>query len=180
MADDDAGPDRTVSWHERETAAALARLAGARAQLALLEEQAAAERTEPDPADVALVEELEAQIAKLRVNAGGRFGGGAARAKLDECEQRQRAVLARLGFDDVAALRDRGTVAVPAVDPDVLAFARRECADAEQAFLEVAALEMPAAEPDADADAPDADVIAAPGSFGDPEGLDLRVEPSAS
>jgi hypothetical protein len=178
MAEDDTSSEAKPTWHEREITQALQRLANARAQLASLEEQvqAATDRPGPDPADVARAKALEADIAKLTRKASGRFGGSA-RAKLDDAQRQLHLVLERLGVErledlDVAA-------AAPAVDATVLDFARRECADAQQAFLEVTAMVMPDAEPEADE--PDAEVIPA-GTYagGDDDELDLRIEPSAA
>ena len=134
-------------------------------------------------ARVVIVNQLQADIAKLTAKASGRFGASAARAKLDDCQRELRLVLDRLGVDDLDDLSSPFTDAGSAVDPTVLDFARRECADAEQAFLEVAAMVIPDAEPatsDADADG-EAEVIAATDSFaGDDAHLDLRIEPSAA
>lgn len=181
MAEDDETSASKPSWHEREIAQALQRLANARAQLASLEEQAGAsapERPEPDPADVARATQLRADIAKLTAKASGRFGASAARAKLEEAELQLRLLLERLGVADLDELRAGPADAAPAVDPAVLDFARRECADAEQAFLEVAAMVIPDAEPEPDA--PDAEVIAAAAFVDDDTELDLRIEPSAA
>lgn len=179
MAADNATSPAKPSWHEREIAQALQRLANARAQLASLEEQVGATvtRPEPDPADVARAESLQADIAKLTTKASGRFGATAARAKLEVSQRDLRLVLDRLGVEHLDELS--APAAGAAVDPTVLDFARRECADAEQAFLEVAAMVIPDAEPEAEHH--DAEIIAAAETFGD-DGteLDLRIEPSAA
>lgn len=184
MADDNAGSPPRPSWHERETALALQRLANARANLATLEERAAADAApvELDPADVARAEQLQIDIDRYTAKASGRFGGGSARAKLADSRRQLEAVLTRLGVESIADLRAAAAApAVPAVDPAVLDFARRECAEAEKAFLDVAAMVIPEVEPDPELDAADAEVIPAPTSFGSDDGdLDLRIEPSAS
>jgi hypothetical protein len=183
MAEDNAASK--PSWHEREITLALQRLANARAQLALLEEQggAAAPAAEPvDPADLARATELQADIAKLTSKASGRFGASSARAKLEVAERELQALLERHGAGSVADLQADRSPAAAAVDPTMLDFARRECADAEKAFLEVAAMVIPE-DDDADAhdDGPDAEVIAAADSFADGgKDLDLRIEPSAA
>jgi hypothetical protein len=179
MADDNAVPAPKPSWHEREIAQALQRLANARAQLATLEEQAAEApaRPDPDPADVARARSLQADITKLTAKASGRFGGSGARAKLADAQAELAAVLDRIGVADLDELAAGGPSA-PTVDPTVLDFARRECADAEEAFLAVAAMVIPDAEDEPEQ--PDAEVIAAADTFGDDADLDLRIEPSAS
>jgi hypothetical protein len=184
MAQDDATTGSKASWHEREITLALQRLANARAQLATLEEQEAGAtiaRPEPDAADLARATQLQADITKLTAKASGRFGASSARGKLEDCQVQLRQVLDRLGVDDLAELRSPFTDAGSAVDPTVLDFARRECADAEKAFLEVAAMVIPDVEPGADDDEAEADVIAATDSFaGDETELDLRIEPFAA
>ena len=180
MAEDDATSPTKPSWHEREIAEALQRLANARAQLATLEEQveAAAARPEPDPGDVARAEALQAEVVKLTAKASGRFKGSA-RAKLEATERDLRLVLDRLGVERLEQLAE--VRAEAAVDPTVLDFARRECADAEQAFLEIAALEIPEADDEPEDDQPDAEVIPAAETFGDAGAdVDLRIEPSAA
>lgn len=179
MADDNATSPAKPSWHEREVAQALQRLANARAQLASLEEQIAATvtRPEPDPADVAKAEALQAEITKLISKASGRFGASAARAKLEVCERDLRLVLDRLGVEHLDELSAPPTAS--GVDPTVLDFAQRECADAEQMFLEVAAMVIPDTEPEDEQH--DAEVIAAAETFDDDDAdLDLRIEPSAA
>ena len=112
---------------------------------------------------------------------GGRFGATGARAKHEDSQRQLRLVLERLGVDDLADLSSPYTDAASAVDPTVLDFARRECADAEKAFLEVAAMVIPDVEPSSDDDEAEADVIAATDSFAaDDTELDLRIEPSAA
>lgn len=184
MADDNAGSPPRPSWHERETALALQRLANARANLATLEERDAADAAPVviDPADVARAEQLQADVDRYTAKASGRFGGGSARAKLEGSRRQLDDLLGRLGVESVADLRAGAAApAAPAVDPAVLDFARRECAEAEKAFLEVAAMVIPDVEPDAELDADDAEVIPAATSFGDDDGdLDLRIEPSAA
>jgi len=178
MAEDDGTSGSTLSWHEREITQALQRLANARANLAQLEAQAADTVVvpPPDPVDLARAEELQADIVRLSAKASGRFSGGA-RSKLAESERQLRLLLHRLGVASLDELR-RGPTVVPAVDPTVLEFAQRECADAEKAFVQVTAMVIPDAEPEPDE--PDAEVIAAADSFTEGKDLDLRVEPSAA
>jgi hypothetical protein len=179
MAEDNVGSAPKPSWHEREINLALQRLANARAHLALLEEQAGASTPAApvvDPADLARADELQRDIAKLTAKASGRFGGGSAR-KLQEAERELRLLLHRVGVERVEDLRAAPGDAGEAVDPAVLDFARRECDDAQKAFLEVTAMVIPEAEDEPEA--PDAEVIPAASSFTD-EDLDLRDRPAAS
>lgn len=168
------------TWHERETALSLLRLANARANLAQLEEQheQSAPKGTRDSADVARAEQLQSEIERHITKASGRFGAGAARARLEEAQLQQRPVLERLGVATFDELREGGRDLAPAVDPTVLDFARRECAEAEKTFLEVAAMVIPEVE-DEDDDADGGEVIAAADSFADDD-LDLRIEPSAA
>lgn len=156
-------------------ALALQRLASARANLATLEEAAqtpAVKLAQSDPGDLARIEETEAEIAKLRHKASGRFGGGAARERIEELELSQRLVLERIGvssYADFRAVLDAPESSTAAIDKDVLAFARREFENAEQAFLEVAALVIPENEAEEPVD--------------DGEGaevIDLKVKPQAA
>ena len=183
MADDNAGSPPRPSWHERETALALQRLANARANLATLTERDAADAPPVvvDPADIARAEQLQADVDRYTAKASGRFGGGSARTKLEDSRRQLDDLLARLGVESVADLRDGALPATPAVDPAVLDFAQRECAEAEKAFLEVAAMVIPDVEPDTGLDADDAEVIPASSSFSaDDDDLELRIEPSAA
>jgi hypothetical protein len=140
-----------LSWHERELVAALRRLANARSQLVALEEQLEASEVQTlDPADLAEIDAVRAEMDRLQSKAKSRFGGGAARERLAELELSERLVLERLGFatyDELAAFRAQPPPA-PSVDPAIVAFARRELHDAEQAWLEIQALELPPREPD--------------------------------
>lgn len=134
-----------LSWREKEVLAALRRLALAQSQMSLLDEQLAAGGAAPayDPADLALVEELEDEIARARHKAHGRFGKSAARARRNELDDRQREVLARLGFADYDAFKAAGGSAArpaEAIDPVFVDFARRELADAEEAYRQALAL----------------------------------------
>ena len=136
---------------------------------------------EPSSDHVAIEGSLQADITKLTAKASGRFGASGARAKLEDSQRQLRLVLERLGVDDLADLSSPYTDAASAVDPTVLDFARRECDDAEKAFLEVAAMVIPDVEPGSDDDEAEADVIAATDSFAaDDTELDLRIEPSAA
>jgi hypothetical protein len=142
-----SGDDETrLSWRDRELLTALRRLANSQAQVQALEAALELQRGVhvPDPADVDRIETLESELAKLRAKAGSRFGGGAARDRLPEVEAEQRAVLERLGFHTYAEFRSAGGLAVPVadpVDPAFVDFARRELADAEQAYEQL--LSMP-------------------------------------
>jgi hypothetical protein len=137
-----------LSFKERELLTALRRLANAQSQVKALEDkQAAAHRW--DPADAARVEELEAELSKLRSKASSRFGGGAARERIPQAELEQRLVLDRLGFASYEEFRaaDRKPPPEDQVDPVFLDFARRELAGAEEAYQQVLALpDMEAAE----------------------------------
>lgn len=168
-------PPAKQSWQERERNLALLRMANAQANLAGLEEQAegpGAALAAVDADDLVLVESIEDELVKLRVKATARFGGGAARDRIGDLEYKQRLVLDRVGFntfEQYAAVRD--TPAGAGVDADVLAFARREFQDAQQAFLDIANLDMPEREPDDDEfdlDGEDAEII------------NLNVKPAAS
>ena len=96
-----------LSWREKELVAALKRLAGAQSQVALLEERLAAQAraTVPDPDDARRLEQLEAELVKLRHKANSRFGGASALDRLAELDMQQRLVLDRLGFAERRGLR---------------------------------------------------------------------------
>lgn len=153
-------PEQKMSWQERETMLALQRLANARANLASLEEQAGGgpdPLAKADPADVARVTEIHAEMDKLRPKTSSRFGGGSARDRMEELEMQQRLILDRLGFqsyDTFLEAAQRDTAPATEVDPTVLDFARREFEGAEQAFLEITALVLPPKEggPDEETD----------------------------
>jgi len=187
MVDDNVGTPSRPSWHEREIALGLLRLANARAHLATLEQQRsdAPVAVAFDPAPLAEAERLQTDVDRATAKASGRFGGGSARGRLERSRGELDLLLERLGADSIADLRARASEpAAPAVDPTVLDFARRECAEAEKAFLEVAAMVMPDVDPADGTDAgdrADGEVVPAAASFGDDEGdLDLRIEPSAA
>lgn len=158
MAESESG-DTKMSWKERETAKALERLVSARANLATLEEQAAGpvdRLAGVDPADLATLDELEAERRKLEPKTQSRFGGAAARERIDEIALKTGLILERIGFvsyDEVVAERNRPAAPVTEVDPVILEFARREVADAEAAFLDIASLELPPPEPADEAEA---------------------------
>lgn len=181
MVDDNVGSPSRPSWHEREIALGLQRLANARAHLAALEEQSldAPAAVGVDRAQLAEAERLQIDIDRATAKASGRFGGGSARAKLELVQRQLDLLLERLGADSIVDLRARANEsAAPAVDPTLLDFARRECAEAEKAFLEVAAMVIPDVDP---ADVADGEVIPAATPFSDDEGdLDLRIEPFAA
>lgn len=161
------------SWQERERNLALLRLANARANLAGLEEQALAPASAlatADPDDIERVESIEEELGTLQAKANARFGGSAARERIAELEYKQRLVFERIGVTSYEQFAARRDAQVPAVDDDVLAFAQREYDDAEQAFLDIANLEMPDVVPDddIDLDGEDAEII------------NLNVKPAAS
>ncbi len=182
MADDKPGAHDQASkgsWQERETMLSLGRLANARANLATLEEQAAAPVepvTKADPVDRARVEAIESELVKLRPKTHGRFGAGGARDKVEALEVQQRLVLERMGFGSYESYRhaaDQPVVAAPLVDATQLEMARREFADAERAFIEITSLVMPPVEVDPDADVEDEDEH-------DAEIFDIQAKPSAA
>jgi len=138
----------TLSWAEQEVVDALRRLARAQSDLVDLESRAA-DATTPtfEAADVERLEQLQGQLTQARAKANGRFGRAAARERLDELEMAERLILDRMGVDSYREYR--AAIEAPhveAVDPQMLAFAQRELASAREAWLEVQALEIPAAE----------------------------------
>jgi hypothetical protein len=144
----------TLTWAEQEVVDALRRLARAQSDLADLDARAA-EASAPtfEAADVERLEQLQSQLAQARAKAGGRFGKAAARERLGQLEQAEQLVLDRMGVADYREFR--ATIEAPpveAVDPQVLAFARRELASAREAWLEVQALEVPPADPAGESD----------------------------
>jgi hypothetical protein len=167
-----ADDDDTMTWHDREVLAALRRLASARSRL----DQLLA--TAPAPAAPAVGRDeldeltaLRAEIEALGAKARARFGGGGARERRAELQARERALLARLGvasYDEAVAAAHQPEA--PAVDQEVLAFARHELAAAEAAWREVQAIEVPDEEPEADR-GDDEDAGAA---------IDLRLDPPAA
>lgn len=183
MAHDDDldNPSAKPSWQERETNLALLRLANARANLAGLEEQAAgpaAAFADADPADLALVESIEGELATLRVKAGARFGGGAARDRIVDLEFKQRLAFERIGVTSFEQYVERRDAPPVVIDADVLAFARREFEDAQQAFLDISSLEMPEREAGQDDHA--FDELDADDDGEDAEIINLNVKPAAS
>lgn len=145
-----AGGATELSWQDREAIGALRRLALAQSQLATLTE-AAAEAPPPPVFDAAALDELEqvhTELVAARDKARSRFGGGHARHRVAELEQRQQALLDRLGVDSVEAARHEAALppAQEVVDPAVLAFAERELAEATRAWEELRALELPPVE----------------------------------
>lgn len=128
--------------------AALKRLANAQLQVAqieatLAESAHAGAAVVVDPGDVAELEDLVAELAKLAKKSQSRFGGGSARGRSAELEAKQRLVLGRMGFasyeDYVAACHASASAAdaAPSVDPVVVGFARRELAAAEAVYREL-------------------------------------------
>ena len=171
--------DSDMTWQEQETLDALRRLANARSRLVQLEGQVAegAARPAVDPADVARIEALRAEVAELGPRSRSRFGGGAARQRIADLEAEERLILERSGAADLAELRALTTAAAaPAVDPAVLDFARRELEAAEQAWIEVQALDMP--EPEEDPSDDDGSDDEAP--LATVTDIDLRMKPQAA
>lgn len=162
--------DDTMTWHDREVVTALRRLASARSRLDQLQS------AQPDgagptvsAADLAILTELHEDIERLAAKAKSRFGGGNARERRAELQAKERMVLQRLGVADYAEAREAARPARPQeVDPEVLAFAERELAAAEEAWREVQALEVP--------EEPEVETFAAEGGAD----LDLRLDPPAA
>lgn len=167
MEDDEvageAGEPR-LPWIERERMAALQRFATSRARLAELEDMTSGSAlllANATADDLATIDEMYKEIDSLRHKAAGRFGGKAAE-RIEELELQARLVLERIGFGSYEALQAERAKppTITAVDPTMLAFAKREYADAEKAFFEVAALDIPeAVADDEDDDGPGADVV---------------------
>lgn len=145
MPPDEVPPSRPspaeprLSFKERELLAALRRLATARSQLEQLEEKLAAQRQRAswDPEDLARVDSYQAEIEKLRQKAQSRFGGGSARERLAEVELQQRLIFERLGvvsYEQLQELRRAPANSADEVDPVFVEFARRELADAQEAY----------------------------------------------
>jgi hypothetical protein len=135
-----------LSWRERELLAALRRLANARSQVAVLEEELAAQEASGlDAGAIETIEAHEAELVRLRRKGRRRFARSA-RDRASELETQQRLVLARLDFESYEALRAArvggSRTAVP-IDPAFLDFARRELADAERAYQQMVELPEP-------------------------------------
>jgi len=134
-----------LSWAEREVLGALQRLARAQANLASAQAQGeAADAATFDPVDVQRLEELHAELAAARAKASGRFAKGAARQRVRDLETTERLVLGRLGVDSYDDYRSQAAARVDhqVVETEVIDFARRELASAQQAWREVQALEV--------------------------------------
>ncbi|HVN51788.1 MAG TPA: hypothetical protein VMT43_10170 [Acidimicrobiales bacterium] len=166
----DAPEAPALSWAEREVLGALRRLARARANLAAAEAKLVdGDAATFDPADVERLEEVHAELGAARAKAAGRFAKGAARQRVRDLESTERLVLGRLGvasYDDylaLAATREGNHV----VESEVIDFARRELASAQQAWREVQALEV------VDPDEP----VGGTGSDPTPD-IDLTSDPS--
>jgi len=146
---EDATPAPALSWAEQEVLTALKRLARAQSQLQALERQGGARRS-LDADDGQRLEALEIELAHARAKASGRFAKGAARERVAELEVTERLLLDQLGVTTFAEYRtiSEAPASVDSVDPAVLAFARQELASAQQAWLEVQALEAPEASPE--------------------------------
>jgi hypothetical protein len=139
------------TWHEREIATALQRLATARANLSGLEEAQAAAGPlgDVDEDTRSRLSALDAEIRSLVPLSVGRKGRHA-RARIDELSRELDAAASLAGLGDAERYRTaRATfdVAGGGVDPTVLAFARREAEAAEAAFLEITSLVLPEPEP---------------------------------
>jgi hypothetical protein len=135
----------TLSWAEREVLGALRRLARAQANLAAAEAQGeAADAATFDPVDVERLEEVHVELAAARAKASGRFTKGAARQRVRDLETTERLVLGRLGVDGYDDYRAQAAARVhhQVVETEVIDFARRELASAQQAWREVQALEV--------------------------------------
>jgi hypothetical protein len=156
-----APPEPTLSWAEQETLDGLRRLARARAQLAAAEGEPAEPRARQfDPTAVAELERIHGELVEARVRASGRFAKGGARARVRELELAERQVLDHLkmaSYDDYRARATGSRAEAPSVDPDVVAFARRELDAAERGWQELRELEVAPLEPAA-ASAPDIDL----------------------
>jgi len=137
----------SVSWAEREIVDSLHRLARAQAQLAAAEAQAeaAADQARFDQVDAERLEQVHAELLAAEARAASRFAKGSARQRVRELEMAERLVLERLGAPSYEEFRARAAQAssVPAADPDVVAFARRELDAARSAWLEVQSIEIP-------------------------------------
>ena len=147
---EDATPAPALSWAEQEVLTALKRLARAQSQLQALEGQGGSARRSFDAADGERLEALEIELAHARAKASGRFAKGAARERVAELEVTERLLMDQLGVATFAEFRtiSEAPASVDSVDPAVLAFARQELASAQQAWLEVQALEAPEASPE--------------------------------
>lgn len=164
-AGDGAADRAELSWQERELIAALRRVALAQSQLQTLEE-AAAEAVPAVPFDHEALRELEsihAELVAARDKGRSRFGGGHARERAAQLEQRQQELLDRLGATSVVEAQAMAATPPPAevVDPAVLDFARREVLAATKAWDEVRALDLPPSddEPTGTDEGPGADVV---------------------
>jgi hypothetical protein len=134
-----------LSWVEREVLDSLRRLAIAQANLAAAEAQGeAADATSFDPADVERLEEVHVDLAAARAKAAGRLKKGGARQRVRDLETTERLVLGRLGVDSYDEYRSLAAARVhhQVVESEVIDFARRELASAQQAWREVQALEV--------------------------------------
>jgi hypothetical protein len=144
----DAGGPAEVSWQDREMIGALRRLALARSQLQTLTDAAAEAPPAPvfDTAALAELEQVHADLVAARDKARSRFGGGHARHRVADLEQRQTELLAHLGADTIEAARHEAAMppTTDVVDPAVLAFAERELAAATRELAELRALDLPA------------------------------------
>jgi len=140
------GDDRpALSWAEREVLGALRRLARAQANLAAAE--ASVEATDAatfDPADVDRLEQVHVELAAARAKASGRFAKGSARQRARDLETTERLVLGRMGVGSYEEYRSlvAARAGSQVVESEVIDFARRELASAQQAWREVQALEV--------------------------------------
>jgi len=143
--DPDPGSTPTLSWQERELVAALKRLANARSQYGVLKAESELEVRSIDEADLDALREAHIETERVRGKTKGRFGAGAARARLVHLEADEQRILDRMGFvsfDEVELWRT-DTRPTTTVDPAILEFARRELEDAENALSQLQALQLP-------------------------------------
>lgn len=161
----------TLTWAERETLDGLRRLARARAQLAAAEGRPDEGRPRPfDPVAEGELERVHRDLLEARIRATGRFVKGGARARVRELELTERQLLDHLKmatYDDYRARAAALRAPAPTVDPDVVAFARRELESAERGWQELRELNVPAPHP-----AP----VQAPPVDAEPD-IDLTAEP---
>lgn len=148
------GDQASLSWQERELVAALKRLANAQSQYAALKAEAVATRKQVEQAQIDSLRETRYELEQARQKGKGRFGGHSARERVSKLEATERLVLDRLGFNSYEDFEEWRTNPEPQsdVDPALVDFARHELRDAEKAWLQIQALEMPEPEPEGDTD----------------------------
>ncbi len=142
-----------LSWQERELVNALKRLANARSQLSALEEQSRSGSRSIDQADIDALRETRYELAQARQKGKARFGGGSARERSERLELDERLILERMGFATYEEFEHWRTQPQQAsIDPVIVEFARHELADAEAAWYEIQALEIPPQDPEPDSE----------------------------